>query len=1237
MSLSIKVILNGSDWGKGDFEVFSTDDGQSVLDRVSLRLNENESRAHTILPSYLRFGTKEFIYHSKLKEIQITDIRHELKSISLLRDIVGYSEGKIYHPGKLSSLLIDYPLLDGKTIGILWVQKIGSVPVSLDELKMLSPADFHFQHSVTSLLKDYPDVVKEKLKAVRERIERRQRSLRELKQYRKKGEIGQTSAVRRSGSAIQIDEFQVSKVRQIYAINVKDGDDLLGIFDAFDVNVNVPFIALYFKGREYYKIYKNFPIPIPLMWVEEFQETIVNKNTLIHSRRSDRQPIEGIFIKVLHSLELSLRGIRSTKAENPIVLNIDSQYGTAVWTNSNIVHFSYNIKEKMTQSIMRDRLFGSLNSSKEIEVIRERQSSIDGKFTIQSFEPIRIVLADMISVDDCVSEFFFFDEKEKAVAAKKRFYIHFTDDERQTSMTLTLSTVTSEGSSDRSTNVTLSGASNIQQVNSLQIILRYTLERYNFLKDDVLGMYRKILGSDTLDKLLDIHVKKQKPSKVKKTGKRADALFAHDPKLFVKGYTSQCQQRNQPYVIVGKENAEAKLKEILEEDPSLKEVSDPTHLMLNFPLGSDDYYFCAPREESDKEKGHIWPGLHHNTKLENKKDYPFFPCCYIKDPHGKSKGGLVDYLRTQGHDLKQKKTKKADQDYILGSNKPAPLDRYADAPYHIEQLLSLNKFKRTKRGKNAVFSIVRTGVGDMSDSFVHCLLRATDKGYIKMDTDQRRDAARDVERKWSEKWDSYKAETTQELMGVKPTFIEEDENVYVDPLKIVGIAESYYNCNIILLKIDSSTPNGEFCIPGYDPVYLRRTFDTKLPTFVCVMFEVEETPYPYKCELLCDIGELDNPESKSPLFDFKGTKLLHILEEILFMHYQLCQALPRYTKCIAPLNTRSDFFEDVVRQSADERGKIRLIQFPDGVNLYTEPIPPIQGVKGTKLAISHLKTTIEQALEFIERKGLNVKSQVIKDTRCVGFQVSGAFLDDAYIPIVPSTKIVKNVDLADPYFQPPITESTTQEKSELEVYRRNVRIANVLMQYALYLYSLNPDKFSKSFMIDPDHSLDKMPLTRRILKPEDDNDERVWRNGKLIVTDEETRKRLKNYVEITVYNNRSLVLEMKYKQLFDNYYSSPSDFNQSPSQVVFTSPEKMDAWRQYSEEKRKLNDERIEHLFKYTLEPYFFKIDDGRVCIIQLVVSGEKDGSGSTTLQRAMSVCERWESDRINLGAVAPL
>ena len=223
-----------------------------------------------------------------------------------------------------------------------------------------------------------------------------------------------------------------------------------------------------------------------------------------------------------------------------------------------------------------------------------------------------------------------------------------------------------------------------------QKILGRLFTLYNNERDLILTEYRKYLGSKFLK---DDEAKLvMRPRKLEKLELRAIA-----PDIFLPTYSRKCLKR----------------PNIITKDQAVQYRQTKEKQVMEFPAYGEStkrYYVCD-------HTTHPYPGLRDNT-LENKKRFPYLPCCYTKDQN--REGTKFKHYFGQGG-VKDKNS--ATQDIFI-SGKTLPPGLPGTLPNNIKELFSLIE-------PNPEYQFIRVGSNITKSSFLECVMLALDINDIQ--------------------------------------------------------------------------------------------------------------------------------------------------------------------------------------------------------------------------------------------------------------------------------------------------------------------------------------------------------------------------------------------------------------------------------------------------------------------------------------------------------------------------
>jgi len=789
------------------FDIFEYDDDASIIEKYAV------TQAGT-LPSFFRIESKTDSVLKDGSSVVIKDVRifiNKLKSSDFQDSAI------------IESILASYPALKKTEIGYIWIKKNyefegakSKTPIDIENLKYLDRYVFTTSIRAEAAVIQFDKDVTTGHEKLKKKIAEENKILEGLAKHK----------------STQVDDFVLEEITSDIVLKLPGGELLIDVFDAMDASADIPFILLAYKKKKYFKVYRHLP---PLdEWINFIP------------------PTEGIYLKVNTS------GTKiSTLATTTKIM---TSYSNAIWHAENRLEISFSTTGGVKEEEVRDKILWCLSERIDYQILVNRQTAIKGTFSIPSINFNRAVFTDLVRMNSIFKYFLFFNERQKTVMQKRLFYLYYLPDHKNNipnALTLTIAPLTG---TDESTSaiVRVSHASNIQQANSVRLIISKLMSIYSKEYDNIVDIYSNIIPNFNV--LADIHVKKVKKREDKKTGPRAVALRKFKGDLFGSRYPDQCQKEKQPYVIKTMEEAEK----------VAKKLGDPHKVM--FFEGA--WYACDPREPDDKNFKHLYPGLKENTsKIDAayRDKFKLMPCCYTQDQYEKAASHLRKYLlatkpgETGGG---EDEGKEGGMGYIMGSNKKLPSGRYGEMPFNWEKLFLHLEVKKIIRGRQTIYPVLRHGVMHSPDSFIHCLERTFNNRYVSVNPDDKKNMVMTVRKKMiplislgrQELYD-YSNDDVKRML--------EDPTQYIDPLKFISIAEEYYKCNIFMYVISEKSPNGDIAIPNHSQAYLPSRIDDTKPCVLMTLYEnTSNEMYPYQCEVGCLIVTTEKGKMKQINFTF---------------------------------------------------------------------------------------------------------------------------------------------------------------------------------------------------------------------------------------------------------------------------------------------------------------------------------------------------------------------------------
>ena len=847
--------------------VYEIDSIQSILTRyiylTSLVKSNNTKFEIPTIPSFLRLislTSQESINDVSSLEISGKYIVEDVRDIILDTFIENLTEN-------IPKIILLYPLLTAHDVYLIWLienhdmdlSKINFIKKYKDEgyKSYLSGRSFSNPEITFSEMKKYSELCINISKKIKRDISKEDIIYAELYKVTpfQKGSQIKSLVINDKSKIIDLNPeniFTLEDVQEDTHLFLPNLDSLYDIFNAVVVSKYIPFVILSSSlddighNNELFKVYQNI-IP-PDDWLDI--DTVTPNQRSIYFWISNIEPFDGMKF---------------------------DDYAEVDWSENNVITVRTNIEKGLGVKFILQKLFESLRGRIEYQEAKVVQGDVRGKFTFvtPNFIFNRAVFLDLICIDPIFSYFLSINEQSKSSLEKKRLSFYYNPDHNNFAtnnniqslkiLTLTLSASLIEDL-DETTVITvrISHAKNMNQVNTFIKVFIRLFTIYMKKQPSIIKLYESLYAPS---KEL---FKKYEPKKDieeeenKKSGQRLLNLEKMRPEYFKKGYWGVCHPRKrQPYLITSKdemENIRKKMKkaEPTAKYPNLKDIL-PEDGFLNWPTGSKDWYACYPREDIDKDKSFVWPGLIKNTKGGPIEE---FPCCYVSNQSTK-----------KGKTVKTKKEiiinydKEVNIYKVIGvplaPNKMSPVDRYTLLPYYL-QIIALSAGYEVEAApgiKNLEYlPILAYGVAVGPDSFVHCLARAYNDNYKKLDTQGRQQLVTDTLNYLSTVDDDYLTVARQEMYDYTYDEIRlslrtssEKNNVYIDPDIYINIFAKHYACDILIFKVDEENPNGEVVIPRASIAYLAYKIDPNPEKDVAIILKYRKRPGIYQCELLCKV------------------------------------------------------------------------------------------------------------------------------------------------------------------------------------------------------------------------------------------------------------------------------------------------------------------------------------------------------------------------------------------------
>ena len=808
------------------YDVYEYDDDTTILERYAMSQEDSSS-------SFYRIVNKDFIIENGVS-LEVGDVRDEIKNIS---------EEELRDPFVIENILISYPGLKRKDIGALWIIQNYTIEkdkvketIETDALKSLDRIAFLTSAKAANTTLDFIKRVKKERTLVFERTKMEKRIF---------------EALAKQKTTLTSSPFSLEEVTTQSIFGVPNGESLLDVFDALDVSRNIPFILLAHKKKVYYKVYRHI-IP-PQNWVDFVP------------------PVEGLYFKVLNTPQNKL-------SSRQIIL--DNLYSNGVWLADGRVELDFKVRSN--EDDVKNILFDAIGDRLVYDVVATRQTGIKGTFIVTDINFDRVVFADLVATNEYFKYFLFFNEKNKTVISKPRFYVYYAQNQQgiiSNSLALTITPQIVEGKP--SVIVRISHANNIQQASSARLITLKLFSLYLQEYDRIVGIYSNLIEN------FDVTAgkKKQQKKEDKKTGPRAAALRKIHPEMFGSRYPDQCQKERQPYVLKDEEDALQRAEEL----------GDPHKIMLF----EGTWYACEPREpyldpkgNKDKDDKHIFPGLKENkpkTKdtdydKEFKRKHPDLPCCFTQDQYEKKASRLRKYRAAQ-EEKERVELDAPERDvgggYIVGANRRLQPGRFGELPFNWEKLLHHLGIEKVTRGKQTLYPILRYGVVASPASIIHCLERAFNPRYSSLTTFEKRDLVKNVREEMAERNLNIGRQELYDYTetDIRTMLLNDDE--YLAPESFVSILQQYYDCNIFIYILDEKHVNGDIVIPRSSQAHLSRDIDELKKTVFIIKYETDTDDYPYQSEIFCHL-DVKNGKTRGVNFVFENSPIVKMAVKLFY-------------------------------------------------------------------------------------------------------------------------------------------------------------------------------------------------------------------------------------------------------------------------------------------------------------------------------------------------------------------
>lgn len=656
-------------------------------------------------------------------------------------------------------------------------------------------------------------------------------------------------------------------------------------------------------------------------------------------------------------------------------------------------------------------------------------------------------------------------------------------------------------------------ATNITDCLKYQKILGRLFTLYNNNKDLILQQYRMYIGDDYL---------RAEEAKLIKRSRKLEKLElrAIAPDIFLPTYSRKCLKRP---IIISDEQAEIY--------KSTKERQ-----LMEFPIYGESvkrYYVC-------EHSTHPFPGLRDNS-LENKKKFPFIPCCYTKDQN--KEGGKYRFYFTQEKMLQ--KTSAVQEMFISGKTLPPGLPGIL--PSNLKELFTMIE-------PNPKFQFIRVGSNPGNNSLLECVMIALNINNIQfLQVFDRIPLVKSMRAEIATKLNAVAAK--QEFYDESVESIHEKlTNSNLNALEFFHVLELVFKCDIFVLSSDERNPDGTILIPRHAQVFYKLKPSHRTIFIYQHHTGNDEGISETQCELITrtntpDTKILANMETSFPYFDDVVTKIWDIFKDLnrSFSHNTILPSI------LLPINL------DVKSQIIDIYGKCRIINTlfnNDMISFICDPIPPFNAKITTKIYRCELKILEDFArvnkITFIKQRLINnhireVTSIFNRGNLNITFLCNDKNRLDHVTIVSESETYAENVS-----------------DNMISEFNHNRKIAKIIYEYGLYYLSkfiainsytkpLNEQQLiqfiNEYTIIKPNHVFTSRNLSSKFST----NSQFVYLN-KVIVLSNEMLIRLIYMLRLYCNTHFNELIAYKDKNHINNFYDEISDFDEIPHQFILDSP-----------------------------------------------------------------------------------
>ena len=551
------------------------------------------------------------------------------------------------------------------------------------------------------------------------------------------------------------------------------------------------------------------------------------------------------------------------------------------------------------------------------------------------------------------------------------------------------------------------------------------------------------------------------------------------------GYKTSCRPKSRVPTIVTKDEAK---------------TINPLKV-IKFPKDDDDELGIPQEYLTCKDPEYAFPGI---TSLSG--GTLFVPCCFNKNP--RSSRAFLEYYKGEKA-VEPKGTEHIKSEYQI-------IKTFGDVgklPSAIQQfLVALMPDKL----------FYRVGTEDTPNTILHSL------NYLK-------GGEKKTEKSLREELVIFFGQNVNVCKQENPSLTTEeiqrdlqDESGYLDPRKYIRLLETYFDVNIVLFVKSKKTEELDLLLPNHKNFYIRYKFEMNRP-FVFLYEHWGTSPDRYT-KRLHPVCEMVTSEGQG-LYSFSQEMVddLDTFYRSVFPLYPLQQNCPTLSS-----NLRYQ------TQIIDSWGKCRGFVCQLDVNqlIYIEsvlPIPPIY--------IQNEDTNVVPSITVPTLELLTSKLPDMEIIRMVSF-MNTKYILFRYSSHEWKTQIrSRSSEVFEPISFPFLSYSPTNANDRSSVIAKDRRMARIILDYTLYLYSKHVMDsfdfemfFEKYTVIQPNYTYPK------VVTEEMDGNPGIMSNDTLILQSDLVRKKLEFNLKYFLIYNYTILKKFKENKFLPNFWECPYDF-----------------------------------------------------------------------------------------------